>query len=138
MAVVNTIQAREDQGRILEQWELDGNFLVKVEGASHGRTVGQAVLVDGTLAQADAVATLADGIVAIVTSAADGPYYICTQSGKLIKWTAHGHGAAGTQLWLSQATAGLITTTEPASGIVQPLGKVVDANTILFRLGFVA
>ncbi len=137
MAVVNTIQAREDKGSILELWELDGNFLVKVEATAHGRSVGQAVLVDGTLAQADAVANLADGIIAIVTD--PNVYYICTQPGKLIKWTTHGKGAAGTLLWLSQATPGLIDGGDPpASGIPQPLGKTVDANTILFRLGFVA
>ena len=136
MAVRNWIQAREDKGSVLELYEMDGNLLIKVESTAHGRTVGLAVLVDGTLAQADAVANLADGVVAIVTDA--DVYYISTQPGQLIRWTAHGLGAAGTLLWLSQSTPGLIVTTEPTSGIAQPLGKVADADTILFRLGFIA
>ena len=136
MAVRNWIQAQQNEARTFDYHEMDGQFLVKVEATAHGKTVGQAVLVDGTLAQADAVANLADGVVAIVTDA--DVYYISTQPGQLIRWTAHGLGAAGTLLWLSQSTPGLIVTTEPTSGIAQPLGKVVDADTILFRLGFIA
>ena len=137
MAVKNYVQAREDKGSKLLKHELDGNFLVKIEATGHGRTVGQAVQVDGTLAQADAEANLADGLVAIVTSL--DVYYILTQPGKLILWTAHGKGAAGTLLWLSQVTLGLVDGgTEPTGGITQPLGKVADANTVLFRLGFVS
>jgi hypothetical protein len=44
--------------------------------------------------------------------------------------SSHGLGDAGNVLYLSEATAGLMTTIEPTNGISKPIGFVIDSNNI--------
>lgn len=94
--------------------------------AAHGLTAGNAVTITGVKAKADSSTTLARGLVVAVPSAAT--YTIVTDGYATL--TAHGLGTAGQSLFLSQATAGLLTATQPGSGIIQEVGQVYDANTI--------
>lgn len=77
-------------------------------------------------ARADAQANLAEGFV----TRAPTPNHVQVTSRGFIFCEAHGIGAADTEFWTSQATAGLIVTTVPVSGCVQYLGYVIDADTL--------
>jgi hypothetical protein len=80
-------------------------------------------------AQADAEANLS--FPAVVTAALGGTSYQVALPGAKANLPAHGLGTAGTKVWLSQATAGAATATEPTSGLAQQLGKVFDADHII-------
>lgn len=76
------------------------------------------------LAKADASATIGIAIVDIATSTKfDAVFY-----GKIYS-PAHGLGTAGSTLFVSAATAGLLTTTQPAN-YVNPLAIILDADNI--------
>ena len=131
---------RRDKGSELTHDQLDDNFASEINQATHGMVVGDLVYRSSATAwadaKADAEATLADGVVVDVEDTNN--YSVATLDGTLVTLTSHGFGATGTKLYLSQATAALITATAPTSGLLQPVGKVIDTNTILFRLGNVA
>lgn len=131
---------RRDKGSALTHDQLDDMFAPEINQATHGFAVGDLVYRDSATtwakAQADAEATLADGIVCDVEDANNCS--VNTEDGAWVEITTHGFGATGTKLYCSQGTAGLITATAPTSGFIQAVGKVIDANTVLFRLGAVA
>lgn len=95
-------------------------------------TVGEAVkAVSGVWseAQADAEANLA--FPAVVGAALGGTSYQAVMPGGRVNVPAHGLGTAGAKVWLSQATAGLLTATEPTSGLCQQIATVFDANHLI-------
>lgn len=104
-----------------------GNYYV--EQAGHGLVVGDWIKgVSGTFseAQADAEANLSwPGVVV----EADSGSFRFAALGKA-NLPAHGFGAAGTKIFLSQGTAGAATTSEPGSGWVQQVAKVIDADHV--------
>lgn len=102
------------------------------EQTAHGLTVGKATGLTASgfaLARANSADTLADGVVSRVRTA---DKFDITHEGR-VTVSAHGYGAAGTRLYLSQATAGLLTATAPLSGLRQEVARVWDENTILVR-----
>jgi hypothetical protein len=124
---------RAIKGAALTHLELDENFAGQYAQAAHGFSVGDFVYRTSSdtwaLAQADAIGTVADGIVVAVESAS--VVWVMTKHGT-ITWS-HGFGASGQVVWLSQSVAGDGTTTKPTSGIQQPLG--VTISTTLFDFG---
>ena len=100
--------------------------------SAHALSVGNLVYANAgtwTKARANADTTLAE---ALVVSVEDANHFRLVYIGPgESTYTAHGLGAAGTKLYLSQATAGLMTATAPTSGIRQQVGKVKDANTLI-------
>ena len=128
---------RRDKGTTLTHDELDDNFAGELNQASHAMVVGDLVYRSGATAWSDAransEATLAEGIVVDVEDANN--LSVTTLDGTQVTITAHGFGATGTKLYLSQGTAALITATAPTSGLIQPIGSVIDTNTIRFSLG---
>lgn len=128
-----TTTLRQVKGLRLTHAELDANFAEKVAQAVHGFAVGDLVYPDATAwakAQADSAAKRARGVVVAVPDA--NTFYAVCRDGSSVLKTAHGLGARGTRLWLSQSAAGAWTATQPSSGILQEVGVVLDANTILF------
>lgn len=100
--------------------------------AAHGFAVKDVVRVDAgtwSKARANADATLGMGIVLAVPSTSQ--FRVAYFSAREVTVASHGLGAAGTPLYLSQATAGATITSEPASGIVQWWGVVKDTNTLI-------
>lgn len=100
----------------------------QITQTSHGFAVKDAVYHTGSAwakAKADAVSTLALGV---VTQSVDADNFILTQNG-LVKLTAHGL-TVGVYYYLSAATAGLLTATEPSS-YSDPLLYVIDADMVL-------
>jgi hypothetical protein len=95
-------------------------------------TQGQAVALTSSgivAARANAAATLAIGIVNRVRTV---DKIDVTHEGKATV-AAHGYGPAGARLYLSQVTAGALTTTAPTAGLRQEVARVVDADTLLVR-----
>lgn len=130
------LKTRALKGSELTFDELDGNFgTKKMTQASHGFSVGDVLYRDSdtTMAKAQANAKATCGEVWLTFHVIDANTYWIVASTHLVTWTAHGLGSGGTRLWLSQSTAGAMVTTEPTSGLIQPLGEVVDTNTILWR-----
>lgn len=131
---------RREKGSELSHDELDDTRAPEINQTTHGLAVGDLVYRDSATswakAQANAASTLADGIVVHVEDSNNCS--VSTVDGTWITISSHGFGATGTALYLSQGTAGLITATEPSNGYVQPVGKVIDTNTVLFRLGAIA
>lgn len=100
--------------------------------ASHGLSVGNLVYANGatwTKARANADTTLAEALVVAVESTS--LFRVRYIGPGEVTYTAHGLGAAGTKLYLSQGTAGAITTTAPTSGIRQQVGKVLSTNKLI-------
>lgn len=99
---------------------------------AHGLSVGNLVYRNAstwTKARANADTTLAE---ALVVSVSDANNFRLVYIGPgEATYTAHGLGSAGTKLYLSQGTAGLMTATAPTSGIRQQVGKVKDTNTLI-------
>ena len=128
---------RRGKGSALTHDELDDNFAEELNQAGHAFSVGDVVYRSGssawTKAQADAAGTLADGIVVDVEDSDNCS--IVTKDGTVVGVTAHGLGATGTVIYLSQGTAGDMTPTKPTSGYIQPIGRVIDANNMVFRIG---
>lgn len=128
-----TITVRQVKGSGLTNAEIDANFVEKVTRAGNGFAAGDLVKVDATDfagAQADAAANRACGV---VVAASGDDFYVSLRPCAVTK-TAHGYGSRGTRLWLSQGTAKAWTPTKPSTGVIQPVGQVLDANTILFQL----
>lgn len=101
--------------------------------AAHGFAVGEAVYLGGSgwaLARANDPATLAAAIVLAVPDA--NSFRVAYLAGQEVTLAAHGKGAAGTDLYLSADTEGLVTASAPAAdpdNLIQRLGRVKDANT---------
>lgn len=138
MATVTVRQAlgsTSDAAFALSAIQFDGNFTEKYAAAAHGFAVGDLVYKSGSTTWAKATnaagTSVADGIVVSVPDA--NTAYINTRAGVPATKTAHGLGAAGTVVYLS--TAGGMTATAP-SPIRQRVGKVLDANTVLFHAQF--
>ena len=131
-----TLTLRQVKGTPIANAEYDANVTEKYSAVAHGFAAGDLVYRSSATAWAKAVAsagsTVADGIVVAVPNADTA--YINTRDGVLVTKTAHGLGAAGVVVFLHQSSAGAMTT-GLSSGIVQRVGKVMDANSILFRLG---
>jgi hypothetical protein len=104
-----------------------------VTQAAHGLVAGDWLKVAAgtwSKALADTSANLAlPGVVVNVPTL--GKFRVVTDGAANLP--AHGFGAAGTKLWLSQATAGEATATEPSSGLAQQVGVTVDADHVLVR-----
>lgn len=100
--------------------------------SAHGLSVGNLVYNNAgtwTKARANADTTLAEALVVAVESTS--LFRVRYIGPGEVTYTAHGLGAAGTKLYLSQGTAGAITTTAPTSGIRQQVGKVLDTNKLI-------
>lgn len=99
-------------------------------GSAHGLSAGNAVYrVDSSTwakAQANSEATVAMGVVVSVPTSTLAHISV----GPTASVQAHGLGAGGTKLYLSQVTAGLLTATAPTSGISQLVATVLDANRL--------
>ncbi len=115
--------------------EADELFSPKYGQTTHGFSIGDILrrtnITDHTEAQADTEANLGHGR-KIVIDVVDANNFTAIRAGNhhAITITSHGLGSFGTTLWLSQATAGLITATEPITGLRLYLGIILDANTI--------
>lgn len=99
---------------------------------ANGFAVKDVVRVDSGVwskAQANADATLGMGIVLAVPSTSQ--FRVAYFFPREVTVAAHGFGATGTRLYLSQATAGATVTSEPVSGISEWWGVVKDANKII-------
>lgn len=81
-----------------------------------------------TPAQADSESTMAQAIVVGVS----GDWLKIATSD--IHELVHALGTTGT-LYLSQDTAGLLTTTRPTTGLIQSLGQIMSARRILVNIG---
>ena len=100
----------------------------------HGLNVGdwaEFTTGDWAGAQADASTTLASGLVTEVADVNNLKVYAL--GGDFVTVTGHGAGVAGDLLYLSQGTPGAAQTSAPASGIIQMLALVIDANTLLVQ-----
>ncbi len=96
--------------------------------SNHGLSAFDAIRRSSTgwlTAQGGSTGTLADSIVAAVS----GDQFVAVQSG-FIQDIAHGF-AIGSDVWLSTATAGLLTTAEPTASPKYRCGKGVDTDTFL-------
>lgn len=102
--------------------------------AGNGFAVGNLVRFgSGTWSKAIASAdtTLADAIVVAVESSSQ--FRVVYLANREVTITAHGLGAAGTALYLSQVTAGLATSVRPTVYPIQQIGRVGDANTLILQ-----
>lgn len=123
---------RAQKGSALTTAQADANEALSATQVAHGYSALDLVYHDGTtweLAQADADATVALGIVVYVPDA--DTFSVLVQP-QVITAAAHGY-TPGAPLFLSQATPGLITETEPGSGIVQRVGTALGAGEILWQ-----
>ena len=109
--------------------------LTTVAQTAHGLAIGDVVRESSVdtfaKAQADTEANINLGVTLVI--AATGANKFTALRGTTcrdVTISAHGFGAFGAKLWLSQGTAGLITATEPPTGLRWYLGYVLDANTI--------
>lgn len=106
--------------------------VITISQAAHGFAAEDAVYVaSGTWAkaQADSESTLAHGLVVGVPDTGTANISL----GPIAKIAAHGLGAGGTKLYLSQGTAGLLTSTKPTTGIEQFVATVLDADRLLLH-----
>lgn len=97
---------------------------------SHGFTLGQAIRWNGSswvLAQGDTEANSTD--VWLVTGVPDVDTFFAYKTGRCTA-TGHGLGSAGDTLYLSDDTAGALTSARPDSDYYLPVCTVVDANTL--------
>lgn len=105
-----------------------GNQLVTQ--AAHGLAVGDWIkAAAGTYGKAQANAEANLCWPGVVVQVVDTGQFRFAYVGKA-NLPAHGYGTAGTKLYLSQATAGAVVTSEPSTGWVQQVGKVIDANHV--------
>jgi hypothetical protein len=112
--------------------ELASYPTLNVTQAAHGFVVGEWLSQEaGTWAkaQADAAATLS--YPAVVTRVIDTTEFQVTLPGGKANLPSHGLGLGGTKVWLSQATAGADTVTEPSTGLAQQVAKVWDADHLI-------
>jgi hypothetical protein len=116
---------------ILETGGGGGSSTVSRTQASHGFVVGDVIFNNGTAfekAQADLDSS--SEVLGIVSAAPDANNFTFSINGP-ITISSHGLGVNGDALFLSESTAGLLTTTEPASGVSKPIGYIIDSNTIV-------
>ena len=101
---------------------------------SNSFSAGDAVYVksDGDYAKAKADDSTTSDVIGVVESATSSDFII-VYSGQLVK-SSHGF-TVGSAVFLSDGTAGALTTTEPTNGgsISKPVGLVKDANTIIVQ-----
>lgn len=103
-----------------------------VTQAAHGLAVKDWLkLASATWAKAQATAGNLS-LPAVVTSVTSTSKFRAVTDGAA-NLPSHGYGAAGTTLWLSQATAGAVVTTEPSTGLAQQVGTVLDADHVLVQ-----
>jgi len=126
---------RQMKGSPLTSQQGDDLFSPEYTQASHGFSVGDVVRRSGgsthTKAQANSAANVGRGLSIVVSSASSTLFSAMRATNShSVTFTGHGLGAYGTKLWLSQGTAGLITATEPTTGIKVYLGYVISANVI--------
>jgi hypothetical protein len=119
----------------LEPADADDLFAPEYTQTTHGFVVGDVVYRSSATDHAKAIATarstLACGIVIDQPDA--NTFSAFCGSGKQINIPSHGLGAFGAELWLSQGSAGTMTTTEPSAGWYQYVGFVIDANNIFWE-----
>jgi Major tropism determinant N-terminal domain len=118
---------------VLKQPSSDDRIVEVITQAAHGFAPLAPVYHNGTawaLARADSANTVASGIVSAVV---DANNFVLTMAG-MIDLTAHGL-TVGHWYWLSQATAGVMTSTQPSTGIAHSLAFVPTANTVLVKIG---
>jgi hypothetical protein len=102
-----------------------GGMTLEVTQATHGFAVGQAVQLDGAtwaLARADAADTLGVGLVSVVPGVND--FTVCF-GGPV---TGLAGLTAGDYYFVSSATAGAVTATEPVSGFSNPILLATSAT----------
>lgn len=101
--------------------------------SSHGFAVGNAIYrkADSTWAkaQADAAGTLALGL---VTRVSGDVFAVSAPGGFFV--IEHGLGSTPADVYLSQGTAGALTTTAPTTGISQRLGRVISASILSLNI----
>ena len=123
------------------QAAITGDFQIAVTQSSHGLTVGQAVRVSGNDTYVTAIATSAANaeVVGIVTSVS-GNDFTLTLNGEIATGgnIAAANVAAGTVLFLSHATAGLLTATEPSTAgqVSKPVALVTSQNARMVLLHY--
>jgi len=104
---------------------------IEVNQAAHGFTLGQAVYQDAAgvwqlgIADINAPLTAAQGIATNI-SVND---FIVVREGR-VTVPAHGLTPLGDYFYLDQTTAGVLTGTQPTTGLQVLMGKIVDANTL--------
>jgi hypothetical protein len=108
------------------------NALV-ITQAAHGFVLGNWLYASAGVwakAQADAEATLSSPVAVVTTVISSSQVRVTTPGGKA-NLPAHGLGASGTKVYLSAATAGAATATAPATGFVQQVATVWDADHLI-------
>ena len=118
---------------LIEEPEVNDAVVEKVNQTAHGLSLLNAVRFNGTAwvaAQATSGVGDAQGIVSEVV---DVDNLKITTHGKV---TATGHGlTVGEYYWLDQSVAGVVTLSQPATGILQVVLYARDANTIMVDIG---
>lgn len=120
----------------LEPDEADDLLAPKFTQTTHGVIVGDVVrrstAANHAKAQADSIANVGVGN-GICVDQPDANTLSIRYGPHAVTIATHGLGAFGTKLYLSQGSAGVLTATEPTSGIVFYLGFVIDTNTIMWE-----
>lgn len=110
----------------------DSVVRIQITQTSHGFSVGNVLIYNGT-AYALAKADNADDaeVVGIVATVIDANNFILQATGEVIGLSGL---AAGTTYFLSDSTAGLLTSTEPTTNgsISKPLGIAVSTTALFF------
>lgn len=117
-------------GNLLKSIGIGGTSF-EINQAAHGFTLGQGVYHNGTLyldAKADLESTLA---MHVVVEIIDANNIVLADFGR-VEAASHGY-TVGQYYFQSEATAGLPTSTEPATGFSNPLFYVEDANTLQIK-----
>jgi len=123
------------------QAAITGDFQIAVTQSSHGLAVGEAVKVTGndTYAKAQADSAANSEVVGVVTSVSGNDFTI-TLNGEIATGGAisAANVAAGTVLFLSQTTAGLLTATEPSTAgqVSKPVALVTSQNARMVLLHY--
>lgn len=102
--------------------------------AGHGFAIFDLVRWTGTewtKAIADSDTTVAQAMVVSVES--DSMFRVVYLSNREVTMAAHGKGAGGTKLYLSQSVAGQMTSTRPVEYPIQQVGLVKDANVLILQ-----
>jgi len=132
-----TLVLRSVKGTPISADEYDSTVAFKHTDTGHGLAIGDLVRLDSgasqwVKAQADSFANRASGVVVFVPDANNA--WVATRDGTVFTWTAHGKGATGTRLFLSQGTAG-DSGADPVTGVIQECLVVIDANTMMLHYG---
>ncbi len=128
------------KGSTLTSQDGDDLFSPQFSQSAHGLAVGDVVrrssATDHVKAQAESEANVGVGL-SLVVHTPDGNTLSVLRAGNshAVVIGSHGLGSFGAKLWLSQGTAGLITATEPPTGILVYLGYVINSTTIHWEPG---